>query len=112
MSVEPRGAARYTSAVISVRALRKNYGQLTAVEGLDLEIAPGEFFAFLGPNAAGKTTTIKMLAGLLKPTEGQVTIGGGNVEKLKELPPNCRRGDNKRAFEGGFRLWHNKALVI
>lgn len=41
-----------------------------------------------------------------------IVIGGGNVDKLKELPPNCRRGDNKRAFEGGFRLWHNKALVI
>jgi polyphosphate glucokinase len=39
-----------------------------------------------------------------------VVIGGGNVEKLDELPPDCRRGDNQRAFEGGFRLWRNKAL--
>jgi len=41
-----------------------------------------------------------------------VVIGGGNVEKLDELPSGCRRGDNERAFEGGFRLWHDKSLVI
>ena len=75
--------------MISVRALCKNYGQLVAVEGLDLEIPQGEFFAFLGPNAAGKTTTIKMLAGLLTPTSGQVSIGGFDMrqepEKAKAL---------------------------
>ena len=84
MGVEPRGTSRYTSAVISVRALCKNYGQLVAVEGLDLEIPQGEFFAFLGPNAAGKTTTIKMLAGLLSPTSGQVTIGGFDMRREPE----------------------------
>ncbi len=41
-----------------------------------------------------------------------VVIGGGNVKELKKLPPDCRRGDNKRAFQGGFRLWHDKALVF
>jgi ABC-2 type transport system ATP-binding protein len=75
--------------VISVRGLKKNYGSLTAVDGLDLEIAAGEFFAFLGPNAAGKTTTIKMLSGLLKPTAGEVLIGGFDMlrepTKAKEL---------------------------
>jgi ABC-2 type transport system ATP-binding protein len=75
--------------VISVRGLKKNYGSLTAVDGLDLEIAAGEFFAFLGPNAAGKTTTIKMLTGLLKPTAGEVFIGGFDMlrepNKAKEL---------------------------
>ena len=75
--------------MISVRGLKKNYGSLTAVDGLDLEIAAGEFFAFLGPNAAGKTTTIKMLTGLLKPTAGEVLIGGFDMlrepNKAKEL---------------------------
>ena len=70
--------------MISARALRKDYGQLVAVECLDLEIPQGEFFAFLGPNAAGKTTTIKMLAGLLKPTSGQVIIGGFDMRKEPE----------------------------
>jgi polyphosphate glucokinase len=53
---------------------------------------------------------VERLAAALQPD--YIVIGGGNVDKLKDLPPNCRRGDNKRAFEGGFRLWHNKALVI
>jgi polyphosphate glucokinase len=41
-----------------------------------------------------------------------VVIGGGNVEKLDKLPPDCRRGDNLRAFEGGFRLWRDKSLIV
>jgi polyphosphate glucokinase len=41
-----------------------------------------------------------------------VVIGGGNVERLKELPEGCRRGDNTLAFKGGFRLWQDKALVV
>lgn len=41
-----------------------------------------------------------------------VVIGGGNVKELDELPPNCRRGGNEKAFEGGFRLWHLKSLVV
>jgi ABC-2 type transport system ATP-binding protein len=75
--------------VISIRSLKKDYGSLIAVDGLNLEIPKGEFFAFLGPNAAGKTTTIKMLTGLLKPTAGEVFIGGFDMlrapEKAKEL---------------------------
>jgi ABC-2 type transport system ATP-binding protein len=75
--------------MISTRALSKHFGSLAAVEGLTLEIPQGEFFAFLGPNAAGKTTTIKMLAGLLRPTAGDVRIGGFDMarepEKAKSL---------------------------
>ena len=41
-----------------------------------------------------------------------VVIGGGNIKLLDELPPDCRSGDNRRAFEGGFRLWLNKSLVF
>src|SRR3978361_1152518 len=70
--------------MISARALTKSFGGLTAVDGLDLDIAQGEFFAFLGPNAAGKTTTIKMLAGLLRPTAGQVIIGGFDMQREPE----------------------------
>ena len=52
--------------VISVRGLHKSYGDLVAVRGVDLEVAPGEVFAFLGPNGAGKTTTISILEGYLR----------------------------------------------
>ena len=41
-----------------------------------------------------------------------VVIGGGNVDKLDALPAEARRGDNTRAFEGGFRLWRDKALIV
>jgi ABC-2 type transport system ATP-binding protein len=67
--------------VISARALSKQFGQLLAVDRLDLEVARGEFFAFLGPNAAGKTTTIRMLTGLLRPTAGDVRIGGFDMHR-------------------------------
>jgi ABC-2 type transport system ATP-binding protein len=70
--------------VIRLSQLHKHFGDLRAVDGVDLDIAQGEFFAFLGPNAAGKTTTIKMMAGLLKPTAGTVLIGGYDMHREPE----------------------------
>src|SRR5476649_1467738 len=74
--------------MISARALTKTYGSLTAVDGLDLEVPQGEFFAFLGPNAAGKTTTIKMLTGLLRPTAGTCLIGDHDIQQNPEAAKN------------------------
>lgn len=70
--------------MIRLQSLAKHFGSLRAVDGLDLDIPQGEFFAFLGPNAAGKTTTIKMISGLLKPTAGEVTVGGFDVQREPE----------------------------
>ncbi len=70
--------------MIRLEALAKHFGLLRAVDGLDLEIPQGEFFAFLGPNAAGKTTTIKMICGLLKPTSGRVFVGGHDMQREPE----------------------------
>lgn len=67
--------------MIVAQNLSKHFGTLKAVDGLNLEIDRGEFFAFLGPNAAGKTTTIKMLTGLLRPTTGHCSLGGYDVQK-------------------------------
>lgn len=66
--------------MIRTRNLTMHYGQLCALRELDLDIAQGEFFAFLGPNAAGKTTTIKLLTGLLKPTAGDAWLCGHHVQ--------------------------------
>ena len=66
--------------MIRIETLTKCFGSLTAVDRLSLEVKSGEFFAFLGPNAAGKTTTIKMLAGLLKPTAGRALLGGYDIQ--------------------------------
>ncbi|MDF1825182.1 MAG: ABC transporter ATP-binding protein [Verrucomicrobiales bacterium] len=67
--------------MIETRNLSMRYGDLLALDGLDLTIERGEFFAFLGPNAAGKTTTIKLLTGLMKPTEGCAEICGFDIQK-------------------------------
>jgi ABC-2 type transport system ATP-binding protein len=65
--------------MIRTKNLTMHYGDLKALQQLDLEIEPGEFFAFLGPNAAGKTTTIKLLTGIMRPTVGDAWIGGHHV---------------------------------
>lgn len=65
-----------STPVISARGLSKRYGRQTAVESLDLEIAPGEIFGMLGPNGSGKTTTILMLLGLTDPSAGEVSVVG------------------------------------
>ena len=61
--------------MISVQNLSKRFGGLQAVDRISFEVAQGELFGFLGPNGAGKTTTISMISGLLRPDEGNVTIG-------------------------------------
>src|SRR5262245_31886200 len=66
--------------MITLENVTKSYGTKTAVRDLDLEVRPGELFAFLGPNGAGKTTTIKMMCGLLFPTAGRVLIGGHDMQ--------------------------------
>jgi ABC-2 type transport system ATP-binding protein len=66
--------------VISIRGLRKSYGEFEAVRGIDLEVQPGEVFAFLGPNGAGKTTTVEILEGYRKRSGGEVTVLGEDPE--------------------------------
>jgi ABC-2 type transport system ATP-binding protein len=61
---------------ISVRNLRKLYGNKAAVDGLNLEVSRGCFFGFLGPNGAGKSTTIRMLTGLIPPSSGEIELLG------------------------------------
>jgi ABC-2 type transport system ATP-binding protein len=65
-----------SSPAISVRDLRKNYGNKAAVDGLSLTVPRGCFFGFLGPNGAGKSTTIRMLTGLIPPTSGSIELLG------------------------------------
>ena len=63
-------------ATISVRDLRKSYGQVTAVDGVTFAVEQGEFFGILGPNGAGKTTTLEIIEGLREPDAGEVTVLG------------------------------------
>lgn len=66
--------------MIELIQLVKKFGELVAVNGINLRVERGEFFAVLGPNAAGKTTTIKILAGLMKPTSGAARVCGFDVQ--------------------------------
>jgi ABC-2 type transport system ATP-binding protein len=66
--------------VISIRGLRKSYGDVEAVRGIDLEVRRGEVFAFLGPNGAGKTTTVEILEGYRKRGAGEVSVLGEDPE--------------------------------
>ena len=65
-----------SSAAILVRNLKKSYGSVAAVDGVDLEVPRGSFFGFLGPNGAGKSTTIRILTGLIPADSGSVEILG------------------------------------
>ena len=66
---------------ISTEQLTRRFGELTAVDGVNLKVESGQFFGFLGPNGAGKSTTIKMLTGLLAPTAGRVSLLGMDFAK-------------------------------
>ncbi len=66
---------------ISTDNLTRRFGQLVAVDAVNLRVAPGQFFGFLGPNGAGKSTTIKMLTGLLAPSAGRIEVLGLDLER-------------------------------
>jgi ABC-2 type transport system ATP-binding protein len=73
---EGTGGEESTMSVIQVENLRKNYGEVKAVDGVSFEVRQGEIFGFLGPNGAGKTTTIEIIEGYRQPDEGQVAVLG------------------------------------
>ncbi len=75
------------SAAISLQGLRKSFGPVTAVAGIDLDVADGEFFSMLGPSGSGKTTVLRMVAGFERPTEGRIFLGG---EDVTDRPPFAR----------------------
>jgi ABC-2 type transport system ATP-binding protein len=74
--------------VLSLRGLRKSFGDVEAVRDLSLDVLRGEIFGFLGPNGAGKTTAIRMICGLLRADAGEVRVNGTS---LRQDPRACRR---------------------
>ena len=86
-SPAPTGPAG-VSCALKLSGVLKTFGSRTAVAGIDLALAPGEFYALLGPNGAGKTTTLRMIAGLLKPDQGDISIFG--VDAIRN-PIEARR---------------------
>ncbi|HEY1421774.1 MAG TPA: ABC transporter ATP-binding protein [Candidatus Dormibacteraeota bacterium] len=72
---------------LRLRGVRKNYGHVVAVAGVDLAIEEGEFFTLLGPSGSGKTTLLRMIAGFERPDSGTIELGGRDVTSL---PPHMR----------------------
>src|SRR6516165_2541798 len=81
------GAVDGAVPAIRVRGLRKNYGDVVALSGVDLEIRPGEFFTLLGPSGSGKTTLLRLIAGFERPDAGTIQLAGVDVTRE---PPYAR----------------------
>ena len=88
--------------MIELNNLVKSFGSLVAVNGVSLKVQKGEFFALLGPNAAGKTTSIRLLTGLMKPTSGSASIAGFDVQ---EHPLEARK---RMAYVPDFPFLYDK----
>jgi putative spermidine/putrescine transport system ATP-binding protein len=82
LDAHPGGAS-----AVRLVGVRKSYGDVVAVDGVDLEIQAGEFFTLLGPSGSGKTTTLRLIAGFERPDEGDVELDGRNVS---DTPPYAR----------------------
>ena len=74
--------AETAAAAVTLRGVRKTYGDVVAVDRVDLDVGHGEFFSLLGPSGSGKTTTLRMIAGFDLPTEGTVLLSGADVSRL------------------------------
>ncbi len=104
--------------VLRARGLRKRYGELEVVSGLDLDVEPGECFGLLGPNGAGKTTTLRVCLGLTRPDEGEIELLGepvprrarearsriGVVPQFDNLDPDFTVAENLMVFGRYFDL--------
>ncbi|HSS62172.1 MAG TPA: ABC transporter ATP-binding protein [Candidatus Limnocylindrales bacterium] len=77
-----------TEAALRLQGVRKNYGQVVAVAGVDLVVDQGEFFTLLGPSGSGKTTLLRLIAGFERPDAGRIELGGRDVT---HLPPYARQ---------------------
>jgi ABC-2 type transport system ATP-binding protein len=92
--------------VISARDLTKRFGSFTAVDHITFDVAAGEVFGFLGANGAGKTTAMKILIGLLEPTEGEATVAGLDVRHQRQ---EIRR--NIGYMSQKFSLYNDLTLI-
>jgi putative spermidine/putrescine transport system ATP-binding protein len=83
----PEQEARVEAPAVRLSGIRRTFGDVVAIENLDLEIAEGEFFTLLGPSGSGKTTTLRVIAGFELPDTGHVALGGVDVTRT---PPSER----------------------
>jgi putative spermidine/putrescine transport system ATP-binding protein len=87
MSEQRAGHAFQEAAAVRLAGVHKAYGDVVAVNGVDVDIRAGEFFTLLGPSGSGKTTTLRLIAGFERPDEGRIELGGSDVTNV---PPYAR----------------------
>ncbi|MCG8309089.1 MAG: ABC transporter ATP-binding protein [Cytophagales bacterium] len=97
--------------VIEAENLTKKFGQFVAVDNISFQVEKGEIFGFLGANGAGKTTAMRMLCGLSKPTSGQGKVAGFDIEQQPEkVKANIGYMSQKFALYEDLRVWENLRL--
>ena len=104
---------KYTTGeeVILARELRKDFGDFHAVDGISFEVKRGEIFGFLGANGAGKTTAMRMLTGLSKPTSGQGRVAGYDITReAEQVKKHIGYMSQRFALYEDLRVWENLRL--
>ena len=104
---------KYTTGeeVILARELRKDFGDFHAVDGISFEVKRGEIFGFLGANGAGKTTAIRMLTGLSKPTSGQGRVAGYDITReAEQVKKHIGYMSQRFSLYEDLRVWENLRL--
>ena len=96
-------------AIVSIRALTKQFGEAAAVDDLHLEIADGEFVALLGPSGCGKTTTLRLLAGFLRPDGGEIRVDGAVISSASTVVPPERR--NMSMIFQSYAVWPHMTVA-
>src|SRR3984893_19237299 len=96
-------------AVVELESLTKRFGEATAVDALTLTIAHGALVCLLGPSGCGKTTTLRLIAGFVEPTEGEIRVGDRVVSSpQKTLPPERR---NMSMIFQSYALWPHMTVA-
>jgi ABC-2 type transport system ATP-binding protein len=99
------------SIVIKTEQLTKRFGDFTAVDAISFEVKKGEIFGFLGANGAGKTTAMKMLIGISKPTSGRGWVAGYNIEtEAEQVKKNIGYMSQKFSLYDDLKVWENIRL--
>ena len=94
--------------VIQVEKLTRRFGDFVAVDAVSFEVQPGEIVGYLGPNGCGKTTTIRMLLGLLRPSQGRATVlGFDTVRQAEQIRARCGYMSQKFAIYDDLTVWEN-----
>jgi putative spermidine/putrescine transport system ATP-binding protein len=100
------------AADVTLEGVRKSFGDFIAVDGVDLEVQPGEFFSLLGPSGSGKTTCLRMIAGFEEPTEGRVLLEGRDVTRVPPYDRNVNTVFQDYALFPHMNVYDNVAYGL